>query len=686
MNFAPYPIVRHFICFVAGIGGYLITDFFSNALYVAFGVVFAVAVLLTAKFAFPLLRGIAVWMLFFLFGWLLIYHSTPANDANHYIHQPDFDYYQAIITSNVEEKPKTYKVTAEVAALRINGEWKPTHGKVLLYFPLVAKPRYGDVFLVKAMPRRVEAPKNPYEFNYRAFLAHKGIYTHHFLRENQFEKIDETNPGFVRGFANQARMFGNNVFREFLRDANTYAVADAMVLGLRDELDRDLRGAYAAAGAVHILAVSGMHVGIVFILLQFLFGQRQQTKNRRSKPWFAIVVIICLFAYALLAGLSPSVVRATVMFSFIQLAPVVNRQQNIFNTLALSAICLLCYDPYWLLDVGFQLSYLAVLGIVLLYSRVNRVFTPENPILKWLWQISIVSCSAQLLTFPLSIYYFHQFPNYFLLTNPLVTIAAVFIMPFGLFLLAFSFIPYINNVLAFLLGKFIQLLNNVVFFINDLPNAVSTNIAISVLETVLLYLVIAYSLVFVLNKNTKALIGVVLVMLGLSAWNINEDYIQSKHRELTVHFIPKKSGITLIEGKQALFISNNPVKNDPRLYDFHLKNYYDSKGVAVFREFTPDSLAAVMHISAGAFAVTWVREPPTKIISTPATVMLISNNAVKDLASNFQNVLPEHIIIDDSNKKYVVEKLMSQAKTLNIKATSLYEHGSLTIPDPKRKF
>lgn len=683
MNFAPYPIVRHFICFVAGIGGYLVTDYFTNTLYVAFGVVFAVAVLFTTKFAFPLLRGIAVWVLFFLLGWLLIYHSTPANDANHYIHQPSFDYYQAVITSNVEEKPKTYKVTAEVTALHVNSDWQPTHGEVLLYFPLEIgeKPVYGDVFLIRAMPREVEAPKNPYEFDYKTYLYRKGIYAHHFLRENQFEKLDEINLGFVRGFANKARMFGNNVFREFLQDANTYAVADAMVLGLRDELDRDLRGAYAAAGAVHILAVSGMHVGIVFILLQFLFGQRQQTKNRRSKPWFAIVVIICLFAYALLAGLSPSVVRATVMFSFIQLAPVVNREQNIFNTLALSAICLLCYDPYWLLDVGFQLSYLAVLGIVLLYPRVNRIITPVNPILKWLWQISIVSFSAQLFTFPLSIYYFHQFPNYFLLTNPLVTIAAVFIMPLGLFLLAFSFLPYINNVLALLLEKFIQLLNNVVFFINDLPNAVSTNIAISVLETVLLYVVITYLLVFVLNKNIKALVVAVLIMLGLGAWNINEDHTQSKHRELTVHFIPKKSGITLIEGKQALFISNNPVKNDPRLYDFHLKNYYDSKGVAVFHEFTPDSLAAVMHISAGAFAVTWVREQPSKIITAPSAVMLISNNAVKDLASNFQNVLPEHIILDDSNKKYVVEKLLSQAKTLNIKATSLYEHGSLTIKD-----
>jgi competence protein ComEC len=380
-----------------------------------------------------------------------------------------------------------------------------------------------------------------------------------------------------------------------------------------------------------------------------------------------------------LAGLSPSVVRATVMFSFIQLAQVFNREQNIFNTLALSAICLLCWNPYWLLDVGFQLSYLAVFGIVLIYPYANRLLIPENLLLKWLWQISIVSFSAQLFTFPLSIYYFHQFPNYFLLTNPLVTIAAIFIMPLGLLLLGLSFVPYIYNVLAYLLEKCIQLLNRVVFFINDLPNAVSTNISISFIEALLLYGIITCLFLFFLGRSVKPLVLATLAVAILGLWNINEDATQSKHRELTLHFIPKKSGITLIDGKQAVFISNNSVKDDPRLYDFHLKNYYDSKGISDFQEFSPDSLAAVVNINTEGFDITWVREQPTKIISNPSSVMLISNNAIKDLASNFKSTLPKHIVIDDSNKKYIVEKLLAQAKELNIEATSLYEHGSFTI-------
>lgn len=683
MNFAPYPLVRHFICFVAGIGAYLATNYFASGFYVALGLVLVSACLLTVKFVQPLLRGLSTWLLFFLSGWILTYHSTPSNDDGHYIHQPGFEYYQAVITSNTEIKPKTYKVAAEVTTLRVNDKWQPTTGEVLLYFPLEIeeKPRYGDVFLIRNMPREVEAPKNPYEFDYRTYLARKGIYAHHFLRENQFEKINETNPGYVNRVANQARIRGNDIFREFLKDPDTYSIADAMVLGLRDELDRDLRGAYAAAGAVHILAVSGMHVGIVFILLQFVFGQRQNNKNKRSKTWFAVVVILCLFAYALLASLSPSVVRATVMFSFIQLAQVFNRKQNIFNTLALSAICLLCWNPYWLLDVGFQLSYLAVFGIVLIYPLANRIFTPENLLIKWLWQISVVSFSAQLFTFPLSIYYFHQFPNYFLLTNPLVTIAATVIMPLGLFLLGFSFIPYINNVLAFLLDATIQALNNVIFFINDLPNSVSGNISISVTEVLLLYGVVVCLMLFFVERKLKPLIWATLIICVLGGWNIKEDLTQSKYQELTLHFIPKKSGITLIEGKQAVFISNNPVKDDPRLYDFHLKNYYDSKGIANFQEFNPDSLTAVMNISTENFAITWVREQPNKIISAPAETMLISNNAVLDLAGNFKSVFPKHIIIDDSNKKYVVEKLLTQAKELNIKATSLYEYGSFTFSE-----
>jgi competence protein ComEC len=681
MNFAPYPLVRHFLCFAAGIGGYLFTDYFDSNFYVAFGIALAGLILFTLKFTQRLIRGVLVWLLFFLSGWMLTFQSTPSNELTHYIHQSEFEYYQAVITSNTEVKPKTYKVAAEVQALKVNGEWQSANGKVLLYFPLdiAERPLYGDLFLVRAMPRDVEAPKNPYEFDYRTYLSRKGIYAHHFLRENDFEKIETVNPGFIYGIANQARMKGNSIFRESLKESGTYSIADAMVLGLRDELDRDLRGAYAAAGAVHILAVSGMHVGIVFLLLQFIFGQRRNSKNKHTKAWFAVLVITCLFAYALLAGLSASVVRATVMFSFIQLAPLFKREQNIFNTLALSAICLLCWNPYWLLDVGFQLSYVAVFGIVLIYPHANRLIFPQNLILRWLWQISAVSFSAQLFTFPLSIYYFHQFPNYFLLTNPLVTIAAIAIMPLGLFLLALHSVPYINNVLALFLENTIHTLNKTVFFINDLPNSVSTGISISGLEVILLYSVIVCFVLFFLNKGLKSLVFASVVIVTLCGWNIIEDSRQSKHREMTLHFIPKKSGITLLDGKHAVFISDNSIKQDPRLYDFHLKNYYDSKGITNFEVFNPDSLSAVININFEKFDLTWVREQPNKIVSDPASVLLISNNAIKNLSENFRNKLPTHIIIDDSNKKYVVEKLTTQALRLNIKVTSLYEQGSFTI-------
>lgn len=681
MNFAPYPLVRHFLCFAAGICGYLYTDYFDDKLYVIFGLILAAAILLSWKFKQRILRGVFTWLLFFFSGWLLTYHSTPSNRSTHYIHQSEFEYYQAVIASNTEIKPKTYKVGAEINTLRINGEWIPTEGKVLLYFPLATadKPAYGDVFLIRAMPREVEAPKNPYEFDYKTYLSRKGIYAHHFLRENQFEKIKMVNPSFVSGIANKARMQGNDIFREFLKDPATYSIADAMVLGLRDELDRDLRGAYAAAGAVHILAVSGMHVGIVFLLLQLIFGQRKNSRNKRTKAWFAFVVIVCLFSYALLAGLSASVVRATVMFSFIQLAPLFKREQNIFNTLALSAICLLCWNPYWLLDVGFQLSYLAVFGIVLIYPHANRLIFPQNLILRWLWQISAVSFSAQLFTFPLSIYYFHQFPNYFLLTNPLVTLAAIAIMPLGIFLLALHAVPYINNVLALFLESAIFALNKIVFFINDLPNAVSKSISIDKLEVLLLYFVIGCLVAFFIRKNVKPLAVASVIIIFLCGWNIMEDSRQSKHQEMALHFIPKKSGISLLDGKQAVFISDEKIDDEPRLYDFHLKNYYDSKGVSSFEVFNPDSLAAVINVHFAKFDVTWIREEPKKIISNPAPLVLISNNAVRDLETNFRNKLPKQIIIDDSNKKYVVEKLTAQAEKLNIRVVSLYERGSFVI-------
>ncbi len=186
------------------------------------------------------------------------------------------------------------------------------------------------------------------------------------------------------------------------------------MLGYRDYMNADIVQAYASSGALHVLSVSGLHVGVLFLALQFIFSWMD--KYRKLKWVKVMLVLSVMFFYAVLTGLSPSVLRAVVMFTFFVIAKVLNRDNNMYNVLGVSCLLLLFWNPYLITEIGFKLS-LAVLGIVVLYPILQPILTFKNKIMKGAWSITCLSIAAQIATFPISLYYFHQFPNLFLISN-----------------------------------------------------------------------------------------------------------------------------------------------------------------------------------------------------------------------------------------------------------------------------
>lgn len=611
----------------------------------------------------------------FLFGVVISKIHSIGINASKPVSESTFSSYLVQINSPAEIKPKTYKVEGKILAIKTDSLWQKKTEKTLLYFAkdMGVLPKYGEVYIIKGSPREIEAPKNPLEFNYKAYLQKKYIYTHQFLREGDFKYAGNAPISSLFEFAYGLNNRTQEIFETVFDNPQALGVANALVAGEKSGLDFETKQSYSAAGAVHILAVSGLHVGILFLILKIIFGKILNPK----KIWFTVAVLGVLWLYALFTGLSPSVCRSTFMFTLIQLAPLLKRDHNSINVLLVSAIVLLIINPNWIYDVGFQLSYLAVFGIIFLYPRLRNLIEIENKYLRWLWEISLVSFSAQLLTFPLSLYYFHQFPNYFLFTNPIVAVLSMLILPVGIFVILLFEVPFIGAFLAYIFKTLIAVLNYLVFFISDLKFATTTRLELGTYSVILLFMFIGLIIHFFTRRNKISLLAASVLVLILSIQKTYKTYEQNQSNELTFHYIPRGYGISILDQREANFISSKELIDDPLITQFHLKNYYDHMGIKAETRVSSEN-RSMLKISKENLKVQWVLDQNAiSDLDLTADYLMISNDAIRDL-----DVLKSYkgqIIIDGSNKKWYIENLQEQNKNYNLNLISLYDSGSKTF-------
>ena len=350
----------------------------------------------------------------------------------------------------------------------------------------------GDVLLVQTDLETIENKKNPGEFDVKSFWNNKDIYQIGFVGEDDYKLVKTiTDPWWGKW---------NSIIRQFLTDklrlilkGESLGVGVALLLGDKQLLSQEVRSSFSNAGAMHVLAVSGLHVGIVLFILMNILGRF----SRFISTKYAVVIsILVIWIYAGITGFSPSVLRASFMFSVLAIAQLTGRNKSSMNVLFFSAFVLLMFNPLWIYDIGFQLSYLAMIGIFMLYEPIFKLFYFRNKWATKIWQGTAVGFAAQLITSPLTLYYFHQFPNYFILTNLGMMVFAGAILGLGLLFFAVSW----SNLLAFLAGNLLKvgLIVMVIFvqWIDGIPFAVATGFQMSFMVLFLIYfLFISYVLV-----------------------------------------------------------------------------------------------------------------------------------------------------------------------------------------------
>ncbi len=366
------------------------------------------------------------------------------------------------------------------------GEIRSIDTGCLIYAKNVGELMPGNAVTFQASLNPPDQPVNPAQYSYADYLRSKGIFYTGFtdsLLVNDFQ----AKPRFIHRIR-RIQMGLVSIFDQSLMGKREKEVASALILGHRQSLDRDLKSSYADAGVVHILAVSGLHVGIIYMVLQYVLLGWMPTRYKRNLG--LVLVLLFLWGYAAISGFSPSVLRATTMFSFIAIGKSINRYNSIYNNLSASAVLLLLVHPSILFEVGFQLSYAAVVGIALFFKPIHNMWMPKSKWVDKIWSIAVVSFCAQLMTFPMSIYYFHQFPNYFMISNLCIIPLTGFTIYSGLVALLLSWIPYLGELVFWIPQGFIWTLNFIVDVFANAPGAVSKGLRLSVPSVILLYITI----------------------------------------------------------------------------------------------------------------------------------------------------------------------------------------------------
>ena len=587
MSWNQAPLIRLILPFLAGI---LTAIFFPFQVQYGLAFICAFTILLSIIILFPKFKfsyrsywkfGSLVNITLFLLAYQLTIVKKEIFAVNHFSKLGDKNELVYVRLSETPiETSRSLKSVVQVKAVKYNNKWETTSGKALVYFSKDQKSsqlKYGDELLLNASFNEVVAPKNPGEFNYKCFLSYHQIDHLARVNDNQWLFIHHNTANLFLAACIQLRNHLLKVLTDYKISGQEFAVGSALLLGYEDKLDAETFSAYSNTGVIHILSVSGMHVAIVYFVFNWLLSFFD--KIRFGNVFKAILLILFLWFYAALTGMSPSVLRAATMFTFVVIAKAFDRHTNIYNTLAASAFLLLLFDPFLIMNVGFQLSYLAVIGIVYIQPKIYGLIVTNYWLSDQIWTITSVSIAAQIITFPLAVFYFHQFPNYFLLSNLLVIPLSTAIIYLGIALFIFSKVSVIANLLAIAFNWSNKALNQIVFEIEKWPYAITNGISISIVEMLVLYSIIILLITYFTKPKYNYLLvtmGLLILLLGFQIVEQNEQGYQKK---IIVYNVPKSTAIDFVGARNAVLFVDTALANNEKLISYQIKNNWSDMGI-----------------------------------------------------------------------------------------------------------
>ena len=535
----------------------------------------------------------------------------------------------------------------------------------------------GDTLCLFARINSFRKSGNPEAFDYARFMRRKGITMSVYLDSLNWTRTGSGKQGLASMIGEARKSIYTTVNSSALNEENK-GLALAILIGVKNELDEDVNRSFATAGAIHVLCVSGLHVGIIFMMVNMLFGYLKRFR-RWGKPLFLLLGLTAIWSYAMITGLPPSVNRASVMFSFMLTGKMMKRKNNSMNSVAASAFILLLNEPALIFNIGFQLSYLAVTGIITMFPELSKIWVPGNRVLLKIRDLALVSICAQLFTFPVAVSTFNIFPNYFILTNLLVIPITGFVIYSGIFFLVVKIMP-VHLWLEYLFDLMLSLMRWLVALVDMLPGSSTDGIALSSMQVWLLLSAIFAVLLWIKGEGKRLFLVAIVSLLICVAINIDHSVKQNTQSAIVFYEV-KRAGVTdLIAGKNRLTITTHDSVPERDVVfaakSFRIKaGVYSEKSINSELVIKDRSLTLAEHPLG---AILFVNSIPDDICNVECRIAVIGSRLYPD-SLLFNRISAEIWVVDGSMGTYRAGQWQKLAESSGRRFWNISEQGALQI-------
>ncbi len=633
-----FLLVRFTFCLI---GGILMFTYLNSPLWILLAIQIATISLLSIFYKtqrFKLGFEISSYIFFFVLGGTLLYLHNPLNQSNHYTYsQQNSNWSKVQIVRELKPIQGFYRYVGEVKQIGSVA----TQGKVFVNIPdSISEVNLGDDLIVSSNFRALSPAKIPGQFDFKRFANRKGIY--------QQLWIGDPDALIRTGSENYLKNTIEENLDKSKMSKEVLGLIKALVLGDKNTIEKGVYKDYANAGVIHILAISGLHIGLIYWFLMFLL---KHVLYQNKYQWIRLtVVLLVLISFAIFTGGSPSVVRSVLMFGLIGIAQVINRGQLTLHTLFVSMFLLLLFNPNYLFDVGFQMSYLAVFFIVWLTPHIEKIITVKGKVFRYFWKLISVSLAAQIGVLPLSIYYFHQVPTFFLIGN-------ICILPILPFLLIGSFVfvaiscftvppIWFVRILEFLFTK----VNGLIHFLASSKYALIGELSIDFKTLALCYILLIIIVLFLERKKFYYLILFTSLIISFQV----SELLQSHHESSKQELILVDKGFLFRDSNRLEVYSYDLNKLDRLVDTYKLNNRIDSIHYS-------DQIPEYFKFKGKTF---WIPELTNqKVPRIDIDYLIITNNQQFNLGRLLKEVKLKCILVD--NTIYKIDKALYQKTVSN---------------------
>ena len=685
-----YPYIRLIIPWITGV---FCGDHFFDRSWELFWSILALGLCIALLFVLYFLKrhslrwcfGLAVSILCFIGGWLGI---TWQLQHAVYSFPEEETVYRVLITDAPQAKEHTYLCQTLLKERRDTAGTYPIERTAILYLQqdsAVTRLKSGDELLISA---RISPPlnnRNFDEFDYARFLMRKGISGTGYVASGKWTKQDGMNNLDLKSIASSCRRKMISLYQKLGFSGDELAVLSALTIGDKTELSDSVRESYSVAGASHILALSGLHIGLLYTLLFFILKPIARRGNI-GRVIRSVLLLILLWAFAFFTGLSPSVVRSVSMFSILAMADMVGRQPLSLNTLAAAAWLMLFCNPAWLFDVGFQLSFLAVASILLIQKPIYHLITVKGRMGKYIWGLMSVSVAAQIGTAPLVMFYFSRFSVHFLLTNLVVIPFITIILYAAVIMLLLTPLSWLQIVVAEGVKKLLEGLNFFVRWVEQLPYASIDGIWLYQSEILGIYIVGFLLTYYFMNRRYRNLLICLFTILLLGTYHATLYWLDRPRTSLVFYNVRGCPAVHCIESDGRSWINYvDTIPNEKRLKRM-TANYWKHHHLLPPKEITGDCRYMVLNrqqqiISYHGCHICVINDNHWRNKTTVSPLYIQYLYLCKGYDGHLEELTRifsfSYVILDASLSEYRRHLLESECKQSGLRFISLSDEGSV---------